>query len=271
MTATDTQEPRTSPSIDAPCSPRPFYDRDGIAIYCADCRQVLPFLDRFDLLLTDPPYGILNLENGETSAVRKSPRANGSGKLKNRLINTADFSWDSYAPSVGVLETMRDIADTQIIWGGNYFVLPPCRGVLCWDKCQPWPNFSQVEMAWTNLERPAAMFRHDKSDIEGKQHPTQKPLPLMKWCLSLVPDAKTVIDPFMGSGTTLVAAKQLGLRAVGIEINRTYCEMAIERLRQSVFNFGDLNHDERECDEGRADGGLVGERLTAGAENSNAC
>lgn len=217
----------------------PFYDRDGITIFNCDCRQVLPFLGRFDLLLTDPPYGILNLENGETLAVRKSPRANGSGKLKNRLINTADFSWDSYAPTVGVLETMCDTSSVNIIWGGNYFTLPPCRGVLCWDKCQPWPNFSQIELAWTNIERPAAIFRHDKSDIDGKKHPTQKPLALMKWCIGFAPDAKTILDPFMGSGTTLVAAKQLGLRAVGIEISREYCEAAVERLRQKVLNFGE--------------------------------
>lgn len=215
---------------------RPYYEECGITIYHADCRQVLPFLQRFDLLLTDPPYGILNLENGETSAVRKSPRASGSGKLKNRMINTADFSWDSYAPSVGVLESMRDIADTAIIWGGNYFQLPPCRGMLVWDKCQPWANFSQVELAWTNIERPAAIFKHDKSNIDGKVHPTQKPSALMKWCIGLAGDeVKTIIDPFMGAGTTLVAAKLEGRQAVGIEINEAYCESAAKRLSQGVL------------------------------------
>jgi site-specific DNA-methyltransferase (adenine-specific) len=215
---------------------RPYYEAGGITIYHADCRQVLPFLQRVDLLLTDPPYGILNLESGETKAVRKSPRASGSGKLKNRMINTADFSWDSYAPSVGVLEAMRDIADTQIIWGGNYFQLPPCRGVLVWDKCQPWENFSQVELAWTNLERPAAIFKHDKSAIDGKVHPTQKPSALMKWCIGLAGDeVKTIVDPFMGAGTTLVAAKLEGRQAIGIEINEAYCEAAANRLAQGVL------------------------------------
>ena len=214
----------------------PYYEEDGITIYNADCRQVLPFLRRFDLLLTDPPYGILNLESGETKAVRKSPRASGSGKLKNRMINTAEFAWDSYAPSVGVLEAMRDIADTQIIWGGNYFDLPPCRGVLVWDKCQPWENFSQVELAWTNLERPAAIFKHDKSNIDGKVHPTQKPSALMKWCIGLAGDAvETILDPFIGSGTTLVAAKLEGRKAVGIEISERYCEAAANRLAQRVL------------------------------------
>lgn len=215
---------------------RPYYEAGGITIYHADCRQVLPFLQRVDLLLTDPPYGILNLESGETKAVRKSPRASGSGKLKNRMINIADFSWDSYAPSVGVLEAMRDIADTQIIWGGNYFQLPPCRGVLVWDKCQPWENFSQVELAWTNLERPAAIFKHDKSAIDGKVHPTQKPSALMKWCIGLAGDeVKTIADPFMGAGTTLVAAKLEGRQAIGIEINEAYCEAAANRLAQGVL------------------------------------
>jgi len=215
---------------------RPYYQAGGITIYHADCRQVLPFLQKFDLLLTDPPYGILNLGNGETSAVRKSPMASGSGKLKNRMINTADFSWDSYAPSVGVLESMRDIAKTSIIWGGNYFQLPPCRGMLVWDKCQPWENFSQVELAWTNIERPAAILKHDKSNIDGKVHPTQKPSALMKWCIGLAGDeVKTILDPFMGAGTTLVAAKMEGRQAVGIEINEAYCESAARRLSQGVL------------------------------------
>lgn len=151
-------------------------------------------------------------------------------------MNTANFSWDSEAPDSFLLDLVRSRASKQIIWGGNYFCLPPCRGVLVWDKCQPWPNFSQVEIAWTNLDRPAALFRHDKSDIEGKCHPTQKPLPLMRWCINLVgADTGSVLDPFMGAGTTLVAAKLEGKRAIGIEINEEYCEAAANKLSQGVL------------------------------------
>ena len=204
----------------------PYYDRGGIVIYNADCRQVLPFLGKSDLLLTDPPYGILS---GSKS------KGSGAGKLKNRILNRSEIDWDMDPPSIEDLVLLQEKADKQIIWGGNYFDLPACRGLLVWDKCQPWPNFSQVEVAWTNVDKPASLFKHDKSKIDSKTHPTQKPLALMRWCLSFLPDAKTILDPFMGSGTTLVAAKLEGRSAVGIEINEKYCESAAKRLEQGVL------------------------------------
>ena len=98
-------------------------------------------------------------------------------------------------------------------------------------------------MAWTDLERPAALFKHDKSDIDGKIHPTQKPEPLMRWCIGLAGESvKTILDPYMGSGTTLLAAKMEGRRAIGIEIEERYCEIAANRLRQGVL-FGLSDND----------------------------
>lgn len=213
----------------------PYYADSHVAIFHADARELLPLLPRVDAVVTDPPYGILNLANGTSTAIRKSRRAAGSGKLKDRMINTASFEWDSEPPTIEFLKEIISKADAAIIWGGNYMPLPPTRCVLAWDKCQPWENFSQVEIAWTTLDRPAAIFRHDKSDIPNKAHPTQKPAPLMKWCLRFVEDAQVILDPYAGSCTTAVAAKQLGRRCICIESEEPYCEVGAQRCRQGVL------------------------------------
>jgi site-specific DNA-methyltransferase (adenine-specific) len=203
-------------------------------LYCGDCLLILPTVGRVDAIVTDPPYGILNLENGQSTAIRKSARSQGSGKLKDRIMNTSEFSWD-IAPAPEVFDLLRAMSEEQIIWGGNYFPLPPARGILAWDKDQPWPNFSQVEIAWTSLNRPAALFRKNNAlGSPGKSHPTQKPVSLMAWCLDFLPDAQLVLDPFMGSGTTGVAAIQLGRKFIGIERESKYFDIACERMEQAV-------------------------------------
>lgn len=203
-------------------------------LYCGDSLEILPTLGRVDAVVTDPPYGILNLEGeGSTAAVRKSPRQQGSGTLKNRLLNVSDVRWDT-APPPQLFDLLRGMSDTQIIWGGNYFPLPPARAILAWDKEQPWPNFSQVELAWSNLNRPAALFRISATrGTPDKEHPTQKPLPLMAWCLGFLPDGAAVLDPYMGSGTTGVAAIQAGRRFVGIERDERYFDIACRRIQQA--------------------------------------
>lgn len=216
--------------------PKPYYQDSAVTLYHGDSLAILPLLGQFDLLLTDPPYGILNLQGeGSTTAVRKSPRQRGSGTLKNRLLNQSDVEWD-VAPTEEVLNLIRSKARIQIIWGGNYFPLPPCRGVLVWDKEQPWENFSQVELAWTNLPRPAAIFRKSgTSGTPNKEHPTQKPLSLMQWCIQKAGAAETILDPFAGSGTTGLAAKNLGRKVVLIEREEKYCEIAARRMAQEVL------------------------------------
>jgi DNA modification methylase len=202
----------------------PYYDRDGVTIYNADCRKVLPFLDRFDLLLTDPPYGIgaakMNLGFSRTSRMTKG-------------------DWDDSTVPVWLVEAMIEAAEKHIIWGGNYYPLPPSRQYAIWDKGGRFKDrsFAECEQAWCSWDGVARLFRYDALGGEDckKIHPTQKPLALMRWCLSLVPDAETVLDPFMGSGTTLVAAKLEGRRAVGIEISEKYCEAAASRLSQGTL------------------------------------
>ena len=206
-----------------------YYEQDGITIYCGDCRDVLPSLERFDLLLTDPPYGI------DIGATLPSSRPVRSGKRKTESV----ARWDK--EHAGWL-VESDIARQKIIWGGNHIPTPESTCWLVWNKKNECTTFADCELAWTNL--PIAVRKFDwlwsgpyQERREHRAHPTQKPLALMKWCLSFVDDAETVIDPFMGSGTTLVAAKEAGLRAVGIEINEEYCQKAVERLRQGVLPF----------------------------------
>ena len=215
----------------------PFYDRDGITIYNADCKQVLPFLGRFDLLLTDPPYGI-DADNRRRILSR--------GKLATPR-DYGESDWDKTPPPSWLLSMAQEIADASILWGGNYYGLPASSCWLVWDKENGTNDFADCELAWTNMPRAVRKFRwrwngmlqeHAGDKKDTRVHPTQKPLALMKWCCSLLPEAKSVLDPFMGSGTTLVAAKLLGLRAVGIEINEEYCEAAVERLRQGVLDWG---------------------------------
>ena len=200
-------------------------------LWLGDCREILPTLPKVDAVITDPPYGILNLAGaGSTTAVRKSPRQQDSGKLKNRLLNVSDVRWD-VAPERRDIDALLAAAPVHIIWGGNYFALPPSRAILVWDKEQPWENFSQVELAWTSLSRPAAIFRESATrGTPGKEHPTQKPLSLMRWCVSLAKGCQTILDPYMGSGTTGVAAVEAGRSFVGCEIDPAYFDIACRRI-----------------------------------------
>jgi DNA modification methylase len=210
------------PAADLPIPFAPYYQDAHCTIYNADCRKVLPWLERFDLLLTDPPYGIG--EDGGAQRIRGCKRTNGPKK-----------GWDSVRPGRAVFELMLDSSDAQLIWGGNYFadMLPATRGWLYWDK-KMGGDFSDGELAYTSRDSVLRSFSFCNK-AHGKQHPTQKPVALMRWCLSFFPDAVTVLDPFMGSGTTLMAAKLEGRKAIGIELDESYCEIAAERLRQGVL------------------------------------
>jgi DNA modification methylase len=212
---------------------KPYYDCDGITIYNADCRQVLPFLPKFDLLLTDPPYGIGEARND-----------NESRSCLARSKNYGKADWDDAPPARWFIESAKETANLQILWGGNYYGLEPSSCWLVWDKDNGVNDFADCELAWTNLQKAVRKFKWKWQGMlqekmgdkkENRVHPTQKPLALMRWCLSLVPDSQTVLDPFMGSGTTLVAAKMEGRSAVGIEINESYCESAAKRLQQGML------------------------------------
>lgn len=202
----------------------PYYEHAGITIYHADCREIMPGLEPVDLLLTDPPYGI-----GMDGGVRRK---------RSRAIHDAEKKkhWDCGRPEREVFDLMRSLSRVSVIWGGNYFadMLPPTMGWLYWRKMTKY-NFADGELAWTSREKALREFSITPQSMK-KQHPTQKPLPLMQWCISTcAPDAKTILDPFVGSGTTLRAAKDAGIKAIGIETDEEYCEIAAKRLSQEVL------------------------------------
>ena len=204
-----------------------YYEQDGIVIYHGDCLRVLDHLaphygERpFDLLLTDPPYGI---------DITKSNRLSVSRGF------ASDSAWDSQTEPER-LWAARKLCRHQVVWGGNYYDLPPSRCVLVWDKANDGRDFADVEVAWTNFNTVARITRKRPMNMDGgKVHPTQKPEAVMLWALTQAPqDVRTVLDPFMGSGTTLVAAKRLGKSCVGIEREERYCEIAAKRLAQEAL------------------------------------
>jgi DNA modification methylase len=185
-------------------------------LYLGDCMEVLPTLGKFDLLLTDPPYGI-----GITKSNRLAVSRGLGGK-----------SWDDKPVTDTDLAALRQTADKQIVWGGNYFDLPPTRAPLVWDKNNAGRDFADFELAWSNLDMVARRFLFRPMNMDGgKQHPTQKPIQVMQWCLGFVPEAKTVFDPFLGSGTTLVACARMGLVGTGVEMDEQYFDLACSRVQ----------------------------------------
>jgi site-specific DNA-methyltransferase (adenine-specific) len=197
----------------------PYYEHGGITIYHGDCREIAPDLWLFDLMLTDPPYGLGKRMSGGTWG-----REERYGDM---------WKWDVAPPAEAVIE-LAGKARQSIVWGGNYFGLPASRCWLSWSKTNAVHTMASMELAWTTLDRPAKEWRGPVS-IHDTGHPTQKPLALMEWCLSLIPEATTIFDPFAGSGTTGVAAKNLNKSAVLVEREERYCEIAAKRLSQEVL------------------------------------
>lgn len=217
---------------------KPYYDDGkGIVIYHGDCREILPTLPKVDLVLTDPPYGI-GMHNGQGRGGRSGFYA------RRENVRFYEGDWDHKRPEPETITALLSCGPISIIWGGQYFcdVLPINGKWLVWDKENTMPSYSDCELAWTNLCGVSVKkFTVSGNGLMAKEtdrfHPTQKPLDLMMWCLSFAPKAETILDPFMGSGTTLRAAKDLGRKAIGIEIEERYCEIAARRLAQEVLQF----------------------------------
>lgn len=210
-------------------------------LYYGDCRELLPTLQPFDALVTDPPYGI-----GESSKKVESRQRGGKlGTLlgyKGRAMadqkDYGEFDWDQSAPSEDLVLMMRELCKWQAIWGGNYFGLPATSCWLVWDKLNGDNDFADCELAWTNWHKAVRRIQWRWNGMlrqgnEERYHPNQKPLQVMAWVIDLCPKADTILDPFMGSGTTGVAAIQRGKSFTGIERERAYFDIACERINRA--------------------------------------
>jgi site-specific DNA-methyltransferase (adenine-specific) len=196
--------------------------------------------NHFDLAIVDPPYGIgmpkqSNLKGykGRESLnerLEKNRLNGGSGKLKNRILNTSNCNWDNAIPTNEYFNELKRVSKNQIIWGGNYFPLSPSRCIICWDKCQPWENFSQIELAWTSFDMPAQIFKFDNR-TGGKIHPTQKPQQLYKWLLDKYakPNDK-ILDTHLGSGSIAIACHDYGFDLTACELDKEYYDKAMQRI-----------------------------------------
>ena len=197
---------------------KPYYEQDGITLYNGDSYKIATKLGEFDLLLTDPPYGIDVCNQTLGSGQKKFHKG----------------QWDDAVPD---LRPFLKMARYQCIWGGNYFAnqLNVTNDWLIWDKKNPNRSFSEAELAWTNFKCQTRIKNHHWG-AEKKRHPTMKPLSLINWCINKAPaDVASIFDPFAGSGTTLVASKLAGIKCVGCEREEVYCEIAADRLRQGVL------------------------------------
>ena len=194
-------------------------EKIGLAtLYLGDCRHILPTLERVDAVITDPPYGI-NFANQPTSGQRRA--------------GAARKNWDRC--TVADIGAVLEKGAIQIVWGGNYYALPPSRGWLVWYKPDAPPSMASLELAWTNMDRNARQFSQSISATNRERvgHPTQKPLALMKWCIEQAGRPQTILDAFMGSGTTGVAAVQMGCQFIGIEREPEYFDIACKRIEDA--------------------------------------
>lgn len=254
---------------------KPYYEHAGITIYHGDCREILgclpvafcrgcrvPLGDEAilaihltakhdvgpfcDLLATDPPYGIGAAHTGNFGhGVKRHMTGFCTGKAIQKR-NYGDSDWDDEPADRETLHLAMSKARWHIIFGGNYFDLGKARCWLVWDKLRGETHYADGEMAWTNLDKVVRIIRwrwngfltENDDERDERVHPTQKPVAVVHWAIRQAPsDVNQIIDPFMGSGTTLLAAKLLQKSAIGIEIEEKYCEIAAKRLSQEVFNF----------------------------------
>ena len=212
---------------------KPYYENENGKLYHGDCEEIMPKLEKVDLVLTDPPYGI-----GEAA---------GKNKSRGKIAKAKDYgsdTWDNKTPSKECFEIILKSAEHHIIFGGNYFIESlqnsPCW--IVWDKDNGKSDFADSELAWTNFKTAVRNFKYRWAGMlqensgkhkEKRYHPTQKPVGLFKQILlKYAKENQTILDPFFGSGTTGLACEELGmgLKWIGIEKEEKYCEIAAKRI-----------------------------------------
>lgn len=212
---------------------------DSMTLYLGDCREILPTLGKVDAVVTDPPYGI-----GE-SAGKAATRTSGlTSKVRNAQVYRKDYGdddWDDKPIDDELMDAVRAAGKWNIIFGGNYYCLPATSCWLVWDKLNGDTDFADCELAWTNMPKAVRRIKYlwkgcMRANRETRgDHPTQKPVGVMSWALQqLPPSARTIIDPFMGSGTTGVACALAGLGFSGIEREPKYFDAACRRIADEL-------------------------------------
>ena len=193
-------------------------------LYLGDCMEILPTLPKVDAVITDPPYGI------NKDGQKRTTGGHGGRKEYEFL------GWDGERPPAELFQLILGAGRTHVIWGGNYFadLLPPTMRWLVWDKGQR-INQSDGELAWTSLQAALRICTMNRVEImaDGAVHPTQKPVRLMCWSIEQAGNTKSILDPFMGSGSTGVAAVQMGRSFIGIEREPKYFDIACRRIEQA--------------------------------------
>jgi len=196
-------------------------DATTYQIIHGDCLEVMRGMEAesVDIVITDPPYGLGDKMNGGTWGAN--------------VIYLDMRTWDKVASNEHINEIFR-ISKNQIIWGGNFYMLPPSRCWLSWNKPQL-NTMSDFELASTSFDKPSKSFSCIRNPDGRKEHPTQKPISLMKWCIeNFTQEGDTFLDPFCGSGSTGVAALQMGRNFIGIELNPDYVELSRRRVGQAM-------------------------------------
>jgi len=191
-----------------------------------DSDQVAKLMNgqKADLLLTDPPYG-LGID-GQKESKATNPK-------HNRKYH--EFrGWDNQRPEKSTFDFLLLLADNAIIWGGNYFadLLTASRGWIYWSKGQDGLTMSDGELAWTNQNKPLRAITVNRSALKGSVHPTQKPLEVIEFCINYIENQNFILDAYLGSGSTMVAAHQLKRKCYGMELDPKYCQVIIERMRK---------------------------------------
>lgn len=198
-------------------------------LYLGDCAEIMPTLPKVDAVITDPPYGI-------NSGAKYANRGQSRGALA--VTNKVRYEWDDSQPSEDLIRAVLLSGKWQCLFGGNYFGLPSSSCWLVWDKLNGDNDFADCELAWTNWPKAVRRIQWQWNGMirrgnEERVHPTQKPLQVMAWAIDLCPKSDTILDPFMGSGTTGVAAVQRGKSFIGIEREPAYFEIACQRIEDA--------------------------------------
>lgn len=192
-------------------------DDGRIQLYCGDCLTILPHIGKVNAVITDPPYGLGDRWQGGTWGANP--------------IYADARKWDQSPITAELLQEVIGFAPVCILWGGNYYSVPPSRCWLAWEKSSRMQTMADFELAWTNMDKPAKAMREDRNPDGKREHPTQKPESLMSWCIKMAGEPQTILDPFMGSGTTGIACIRTGRKFIGIEISPEYFEIAKNRIK----------------------------------------